>query len=414
MSTVTETGSLIPSLDASNLSYQVERVRMNYPNIDNTRNLLKRVREETAIPKNLSYVDDFYDSGTGTSGTAFQDTTTGEIIIAYTGTNPNGDGLRGKLEFGRDIYTDIADIGFGQGTHYSPAFTFYEQIAEKYGADKVSLTGHSLGGNISQRVALRYNVQRTTVYNSAPLYIPVGAGIGGTPYSMVNLIAIQSDLKAFTGQVTRITTEKDPLNRYADKGKGVYLGQEYILSASGGHGLDAIVNDANQVSQISSLLTAVAAPTTTLQAVKASMADLSAKKSAFMADGSLSGREMIYLDSVQASIASAGISQVAEAALELVTAKEKESHEEAEQLYQELDDVPWYFILTPDEMRAAYAEAGVDYNSIVTAVDEHCSEKREKVSELATTFTTLQGQIERGIAAKVEQDAELAQLFGLS
>ena len=64
MSTVTETGSLIPSLDASNLSYQVERVRMNYPNIDNTRNLLKRVREETAIPKNLSYVDDFYDSGT--------------------------------------------------------------------------------------------------------------------------------------------------------------------------------------------------------------------------------------------------------------------------------------------------------------------------------------------------------------
>ncbi|MEY8700167.1 hypothetical protein AALH12_03105 [Streptococcus ferus] len=410
MSTVTETGSLIPSLDASNLSYQVERVRMNYPNIDNTRNLLKRVREETAIPKNLSYVDDFYDSGTGTSGTAFQDTTTGEIIIAYTGTNPNGDGLRGKLEFGRDIYTDIADIGFGQGTHYSPAFTFYEQIAEKYGADKVSLTGHSLGGNIAQRVALRYNVQRTTVYNSAPLYIPVGAGLDNSPYTKANLLGIQSDLKAFTGQVTRITTEKDPLNRYADKVKGVYLGQEYILSASGGHGLDAIVNDANQVSQVSSLLKTASA----LQTVKASMADLSAKKSAFMADGSLSGREMIYLDSVQASIASAGISQVAEAALELVTAKEKESHEEAEQLYQELDDVPWYFILTPDEMRAAYAEAGVDYNSIVTAIDEHCSEKREKVSELATTFTTLQGQIERGIAAKVEQDAELAQLFGLS
>ena len=35
----------------------------------------------------------------------------------------------------------------------------------------IILTGHSLGGNIAQRVALEYNVPKTVVYNSAPLYL---------------------------------------------------------------------------------------------------------------------------------------------------------------------------------------------------------------------------------------------------
>ncbi|WP_373808760.1 hypothetical protein [Streptococcus ferus] len=63
MSTVSTTGSLIPSLDASNLAYQVERVRINFPDVDEVEDLLEEVRHETAIPQNLSYVDDFYDSG---------------------------------------------------------------------------------------------------------------------------------------------------------------------------------------------------------------------------------------------------------------------------------------------------------------------------------------------------------------
>ena len=64
MSTVSTTGSLIPTLDASNLAYQVERVRINYSNIDRTSDCLRKVKEGgTAIPQNLDYVDAFYDSG---------------------------------------------------------------------------------------------------------------------------------------------------------------------------------------------------------------------------------------------------------------------------------------------------------------------------------------------------------------
>ena len=38
------------------------------------------------------------------------------------------------------------------GYHYDEAFTFYERIRQRYG-DNITLTGHSLGGNIAQRVA---------------------------------------------------------------------------------------------------------------------------------------------------------------------------------------------------------------------------------------------------------------------
>ena len=49
---------------------------------------------------------------------------------------------------------------------------FMKKIREKYG-DNIILTGHSLGGNIAQRVALQYNVQKTIIYNPAPLYVPL-------------------------------------------------------------------------------------------------------------------------------------------------------------------------------------------------------------------------------------------------
>ncbi|MFM1607202.1 DUF2974 domain-containing protein [Streptococcus mutans] len=163
MSTVTETGSLIPSLDASNLSYQFEKARINHPELKDAFDLLKEIKRKKAVSKNLTYVSDFYDPNTGTSGTAFKDKGTGKVVIAFTGTNPNGEGLKGKIEFGHDIATDIFGIGAGLGEHYGPAYKFYETISKKYGWDKIVLTGHSLGGNIAQRVALKYNAKETVV-----------------------------------------------------------------------------------------------------------------------------------------------------------------------------------------------------------------------------------------------------------
>ncbi|EMB63131.1 hypothetical protein SMU26_10163, partial [Streptococcus mutans 3SN1] len=63
MSRINKTESGIPTLDTSNLSYQVERVRINYPNMNSTSKLLKTVTEDSGktVPANLTYVSDFYD-----------------------------------------------------------------------------------------------------------------------------------------------------------------------------------------------------------------------------------------------------------------------------------------------------------------------------------------------------------------
>ena len=134
MSMAVQKASYIPTLDASNLTYQVERVRVNEPGTIETKRLLNGVKLKKEIPSNLEYIDDFYDPSTGTSGTAFKDKNTGKVVVSYTGTNPDGD-------FIKDGLTDIYSIGHGFGYHYDNAYTFYEKMAEKYGAENLILTG---------------------------------------------------------------------------------------------------------------------------------------------------------------------------------------------------------------------------------------------------------------------------------
>ena len=157
----------IATLDAANLTYEFEKGRAERPEFAfpdiSAQERVKDAQRRKVIPDNLEYLDDFRDALTGTSGTAFLDKNSGEVIIAYTGTNPSTD-------FPTDFKTDIISIGFARGYHYDEAFKFYERIQSKYGKN-ITLTGHSLGGNIAQRVALEYNVARTVVYNSAPLYL---------------------------------------------------------------------------------------------------------------------------------------------------------------------------------------------------------------------------------------------------
>ena len=105
MGTVQETGSLIPSLDASNLSYEFEKERIINQNEEESKIVVK-VNLKKKIPENLEYLDDFYDKVTGTSGTAFRDKNTGKIIVSYTGTNLEGN-------FREDLKIDIFGVFFG-------------------------------------------------------------------------------------------------------------------------------------------------------------------------------------------------------------------------------------------------------------------------------------------------------------
>ena len=393
---VNTTGSMISTLDASNLSYELESVRIKSPDLTEVSKVLAVAQQEKKIPSNLEYIDDFYDPSTGTSGTAFKDKTTGKVVVSYTGTNPDG-------EFIKDGLTDIYSIGRGFGYHYDNAYTFYEKMAEKYGAENLILTGHSLGGNVAQRVALKYNARMTIVYNPAPLYVRATA-MYENPYVVENIQNIENDIKGFTGRVLRINTEWDFL-QLSELAGGVYLGEKITLVNSGDHGLDSIVNDPAQVAELERIL-----------AIEFGMSSIIDKKLQFIRSSreGISGvtkSQWIYLDALQAQLLSEGIAQANNAAIESFKQSQAKGIQEANELYKELSKVPANSKLSAEEIMAVYYEEGVHYDSIVGNVEEYSNKKLQTAVEIAENFDTLRKVINEGIAELVEKDQELSTLF---
>lgn len=272
------------TLYASNLSYDFEKQRI-YGN----KNVVKAVKDANKhnYPEKLEYLEDTYDEKTGTSATAFRDKDTGEIILSYTGTNLES----GWKEFYKDVIkSDVGEIGFGSGsTHYEPAYKFYEKIREKYG-DNIILTGHSLGGNIAQRVALQYNVQKTIIYNPAPLYVPLrqltkvavlveenamdmllsrfGVRLKDAiaypmeffKNSVLDLLGdeseerkIENSVKTFTGQIVTIRSQYDWLTHGAEFLNGKYIGILYTLKNGKIHSILDILNSEKSQEEIENL-----------------------------------------------------------------------------------------------------------------------------------------------------------------
>ena len=275
------------TLYASNYAYGFEKARINGVE---SKNIIREAQEagKFKISSKLEYLEDTYDEKTGTSATAFRDKDTGEIILSYTGTNLES----GWKEIYKDaVKSDIGEIGFGLGsTHYEPAYEFYEKIREKYG-DNIILTGHSLGGNVAQRVALQYNVQKTIIYNPAPLYIsieqlPATLALKGRGNAMdmllkkfgvnlkdviaypmkifknsvLDLLGIESEEhkienleKTFTGQIVTIRSEYDWLTHGAEFLNGKYIGILYTLKNGKIHSILDIINSEKSQEEIENL-----------------------------------------------------------------------------------------------------------------------------------------------------------------
>ena len=388
--------SQISTLDASNLTYQVENIRVHDSGKTESEELLAEVNFRKEIPSNLEYIDDFYDPSTGTSGTAFKDKNTGKVVVSYTGTNPDGD-------FIKDGLTDIYSIGRGFGYHYDNAYTFYEKMAEKYGAENLILTGHSLGGNVAQRVALKYNARMTIVYNPAPLYVKL-TSLKDDERVVKNIQDIEKEMESFTGRVLRINTEGDLLQLSSLAG-GVYLGEKITLENSGGHGLDAIVNDPAQVAELERIL-----------AIEFGLSRVTDKKRQFISSSreGISGvtkSQWIYLDALQAQLLSGEIVKANNVAIESFKRSQTKGSQKANEIYKELSMVPANFKLSAEEVKAVYYEQGVHYDSIVGDIEEFSNKKIQSVLEIAESFDTLRRLIDDGIAELVEKDQELSSLF---
>ena len=407
----------IPTLDASELSYEFEKARIQGSTDKYVVDDYSKT-ENAVMPPTFKYVSSFRDNATGTSGVAFKDTTTGKVIIAYTGTNLDSDGFKDA------IMTDVISIALGTGHHYAPAYQFYEKVLKENGLnpEDIILTGHSLGGNIAQRVALKYNAPKTIVYNPAPLYVPIGAALSPlltNPLLEItiakNISEIENERKQFTGSVTRITTEKDPLNNWADRFGGLYLGEEYVIPNSGGH----LMGDLRAVSDI---IQKIEQSSISLESVEKSTQDkikkIQIKKRRFKVNDigkslstGLSKAELIALDSEQALAVASGISTAVTAATTLIDARVKSAVKKSMDLYGSLGDVPFGFLLSSDEVRATYNECGVNYGSVVEVVDSHCQSVSATANILADSFVELETKIKSGIAEIVQKDKEIEGLI---
>lgn len=410
MGKVQETGSLIPSLDGSNLSYEFEKERITNPNETDNSVVIKNVDERKKVPDNLEYLDDFFDEETGASGTAFRDKNTGKIIVSYTGTNLEVNAIK-------DGTADVVGIFLALGYHYAPAFEFYEKLAKKYGADNLIPVGHSLGGNYAMRVALRYNSKMAIVYNSAPLYIK-GVEMKFSPIISRNINQINEDIENYTGRIVRIVAKDDPLTNISEKFNGVFVGDKFTLPILSGHGLDAIVENAEQVAKILRIINAEEQLVSTIEMVSSRMQSLKKKKRSFANSNSISlegvtSSQLVYLDAMQAKILSEGLINVSTSSLELIEHSGEGIQDKAQSLYDSLANYNLGLSLSPDEQLSAYAEAGVHYDSIVGEISRHCSEKKKEVHDIVDTFNRLKTNLDSGIQELVEKDKELENMFTL-
>lgn len=391
-----------PTLDASDLSYEFEKARIKGAT---DREVLDKYSdtENKIMPENFQYLSSFRDPETGTSGVAFRDKPSGKTIIAFTGTNPNSDLVNDA------IMADGFGIAFGMGHHYGPAYQFYEDVLKKnnLNPEDVILTGHSLGGNLAQRVALKYNAPKTIVYNAAPLYIPAGLSI----FSAKNIAAIESDKANFTGNITRITTKKDPLNNISDLVGGVYVGKEYVIPDSGGHMMEDLRAVAGDIKYTIAMDDIKRNTNQGLKSVQSKKERFKVNDIGTASPNGLSNTELIALDSEQALVVASGLSATSSATVDLIGAKGTSAVDKALTVYKSLGDVPFGFLLSSDEVRATYNECNINYGTIVEVVDSHCRTVKKTAKTVATSFTNLETKIKAGIEQTVQKDTELQGLI---
>lgn len=212
------------------ISYQTENLLYAGEENEDIREKIEKAQEEGTFPSNLEFIDAYYDSFFGSSGCAFLDTTTGETIIGFAGTNRDN----GWEQTGNDIIADaaIAFTGIGSKWPYmKEANRFIEGLKED-GHNITQATGHSLGGALCTIAGINHNIPLIVTYNGAPLYGLPTAHLTGTTYSLDELY------KNYDGQIIRFVSSEDWLNNRADEIHALYYGTKFMIDNGQGHDME--------------------------------------------------------------------------------------------------------------------------------------------------------------------------------
>ena len=170
---------------------------------------------------NTKVIDEFVDPESGFSGYALQDPS-GEIVIAYVGTQPGQEGKGDIITDGLIAGYHITGLWPSGLTQMNQADIFYKRVHGKYPDSKISLTGHSLGGALANTVAMRNLEDQIDVLTLNPAPI-------------LNRDVVLYGYGFDNERIRNVINEKDPLYIGAKSADMVIPGQVFKIPNGEGH-----------------------------------------------------------------------------------------------------------------------------------------------------------------------------------
>ena len=330
---------------------------------------------------------------------------TSRIVIAYAGTDE-----------WNDILTDIQTIGLGS-TKYklssesnrllsldlkiskaqsNTALEFADKIKAEYPHSIITTTGHSLGESTAMYVALKMRFNNTG-FNGPDIHNMISKEeieyMRKHPEQFINY-------RNYYDYVGNITGNKTQTAIYLNYGFGIYT---HSLSDWEFNKEGKLIDDYGEAVKTSlKLKQEMFDKLDNLQNIKTKLAQ-----------GGYTENEEIFLDSEQARIISKGVKEISTTAYENIKNIRDKAVAGAEEIWDSTLEVPFGFILSPQEVRAAYMEGGVTYDTTVGRTKRELDPKVEKAKEINENFIELDEKVNKTIDEMLEKDEELKKDFDL-
>ena len=330
---------------------------------------------------------------------------TKHIVIAYAGTDE-----------WNDILTDIQTIYLGS-TKYklssesnrllsldlkiskaqsNTALEFADKIRAEYPDSIITTTGHSLGQSLAMYVALKkgfYNVGFNGPDIHKMIYGDEIEYMREHPEQFMNYRNNRDLIGNITGNETQTAI-------YLDYGSGFI---PHSLSNWKFNENGELINKEGEVAEKHLKIK---------QEMFSELENLKSFKEN-LAQGGYTKNEEIFLDSEQARIISKGVKEISTTAYENIKNIRDKAVAGAEEIWDSTLEVPFGFILSPQEVRAAYMEGGVTYDTTVGQTKRELDPKVEKAKEINENFIELDEKVNKTIDEMLEKDEELKRDYDL-
>jgi len=393
----------ITDLDYKWISYEVYKVRKNKPNNDKP---LEKGRTVESFDKEFKVLE-VLDHENGMQAMAVAPIKNGKvdtsrIVIAYAGTDE-----------WKDVETDAQMIGLGDTeklTHAdSPqddiieydaqsktALDFAKKIRAEYPDSIITTTGHSLGESTAMYVALKMRFNNTG-FNGPDIHNMISKDeieyMRKHPEQFINY-------RNYYDYVGNVTGNKTQTAIYLNYGFGIYT---HSLSDWEFNEEGKLIDDYGEAVKTSlKLKQEMFDKLDNLQNIKTKLAQ-----------GGYTENEEIFLDSEQARIISKGVKEISTTAYENIKNIRDKAVAGAEEIWDSTLEVPFGFILSPQEVRAAYMEGGVTYDTTVGQTKRELDPKVEKAKEINENFIELDEKVNKTIDEMLEKDEELKRDYDL-